>query len=107
MTFTKNDIYLKAPRFIDHHPADGRHEAEVSQARGIIKTVINHCVNRYNGEKIVLDLRDTEHIGKPCMRIFGVFAQSDERFILYHPNRTLWQRLVENGFPQTNISVKE
>lgn len=101
------DIYLKAPRFIDHHPAKGRSKEEITRSKVIIKKIINQCVNNHNGRKSVLDLEATEHIEKSFIKILAGFAAENDNFILYRPKQTLCQKLIDNGFPKANIRSYE
>lgn len=94
---------LKIPRFLDHHLAEDRSENEVKQAKDSIKEIIGCCINKDNGRKIVVDLENTRHIAKSCIKILAGFARDDPDFIMYHPNRVLYNRLLDNGFPKTNI----
>lgn len=104
---TINDFYLKAPRFIDHHLTENRSADEIKQAKCIIKKIISYCIIKDNGKKIVVDLEDTEHIEKSFIRILAGFAQDDPNLIMYHPTQALYQRLVDNGFPKTNILLSK
>lgn len=107
MKQTNQGFYLKAPRFIDHHLAQGRSEYEVTQSKGIIKQIISFCVDRNKRKKQVIDLESTQHIEKAFIRLLAGFAQDDPNFIMARPGQRLYQRLLDNGFPRTNIrSVK-
>lgn len=103
MKKTNQGFYLKAPRFIDHHLAQGRSEHEVKQAKSIIKQIISFCVDRNKRKKQVIDLASTQHIEKAFIRILASFAHDDPNFIMFYPDQTLYQRLVDNGFPKSNI----
>lgn len=101
------DVYLKAPRFIDHHPAEGRTDEEITRSKIIIKKIITHCVNNHNGRKNILDLEATEHIEKSFIKILADFAKENPNFILYRPKKPLQHKLVEHGFPKDNIESRE
>ncbi len=104
---TARDIYLKAPRFIDHHPAEGRSNEEVLRSKIIIKKIINYGVNNHNGRKSIIDLEVTEHIEKSFIKILAGFAVENTNFILYRPKKPLQHKLVEHGFPKDNIESRE
>lgn len=102
---TIEDIYIKAPRIIDHHPADGRTAEEIKEAKLLLKEIIGSCVNKAEGIKIVVDLEYTEHIGKDCIKVLTNFAQSDPNFTMHHPAELIHKKLIDNGFPETNIVI--
>jgi anti-anti-sigma regulatory factor len=102
---TVEDIYIKAPRIIDHHLADGRIADEIKEAKSILKEIISYCVNKAEGMKIVLDLEHTKHIGKSCIKILTNFAQFDSNFIICHPFEEIRTKLINNGFPEANIQI--
>jgi len=106
---TARDIYLKAPRFIDHHPAEDRTEEEVDRSKIIIKKIVNYCVNNHqpNGHKSVIDLEATEHIAQSFIKILADFAKENPNFILYRPKKPLQHKLLEHGFPKENIEYRE
>ncbi|MBI4833490.1 MAG: hypothetical protein HY811_01545 [Planctomycetes bacterium] len=113
-----NDLQLKAPRFIDYHPATSRSGEEVRIAKNFIKEFIRYCVETagkpvgdsyglYNDTQrnvIIVDLSGTEHIAKACIKIFADFARSEPGFIVMaRPKQSVRKELLENGFPEANI----
>ena len=99
------DIYIKAPRFIDHHVADGRTMEEVNESKSAIKKIISHCIDNDNKKKIVVDLEHTNHIAKPCIQVLAQLVRDVSNFLMYHPNSEVHKKLVENGFPEANIML--
>jgi hypothetical protein len=97
------DIYIKAPRFIDHHLAEGRTIEEVKEAKSTIKKMISHCVDSNNKRKVVVDLQHTDHIAKSCIQILAKLVCDVSNFMISHPKEELHKKLLDNGFPEANI----
>lgn len=105
-TATRNkEIYIKAPRFIDHHIAQGRTLEEVNEAKSTMKEIINHCIDENSRRKVVVDLEHTDHIAKSCIQVICGLIRDASNFIMYHPNQDVHKKLVDNGFPQANIML--
>ena len=97
------NISLKAPRFIDPYSGGDHSREETAGVKGFIKKIIGCWLDNPKGIKIVVDLEETQDIEKSCLKFFAYMAQSDPDLIMREPNPALRQKILESGFPETNI----
>jgi len=99
------DIYIKAPRFIDHHMTEERTPEELEHSKSTIKEIIGNCIDTENNSKVIVDLKETSHIGKSSIEIIAKLILNTSRIIFYRPKEELHQKLLQHGFPQGNIML--
>lgn len=97
------DLHIKTPRFIDHHLADERTSKELNLAKRIIKKIVGSFVDQEKWRKVIINLENTLHIEKSFIKILACFAKYNSNLIIYKPNQSLYQKLINNKFPQANI----
>jgi anti-anti-sigma regulatory factor len=105
MAKNTKDIYIKAPRFIDHHITDQRTPEELANSRSTIKEIIKSCIETEKKGNVIVDLGETHHIGKSCIEILANLIKDTSRVIFYRPKEEIYNKLIRHGFPQGNIML--
>jgi len=106
----QGDVYLEAPRVLDHHALPGQSPEEEQRIKKQLEETVRACLKGCElpaDEKgrTVLGIGYTEHISRACINLFNTLAPGDSLF-LYNPWKDVHEKLIAQKFPEKAILLE-